>query len=121
MQFQIGTDKYKYIYQAHPTMTCLGKPVYKCCRGVSNTPNGFVLYLCFTDTGHWEAGEAAQDSDEPLRDGKKVFRTRDPVEDITVPGDYHWDYWDTDRVGYVPLNYAFRTKRIMAGFLALEG
>ena len=108
-KFQIGSDYYKYIYQAHHTMTSQGKPVYKCCRGVEKSPNGFVLYLCLSGTGHWEAREAPEDAKEPLRDGRMVFRTRVPVEDITEPGDYDWDYWDNAE-GWVNLKSTFKTK-----------
>ncbi len=68
-RFQIGSDKYQYIY-SDANLQINGKPVYRCRRGVETSPDGYVLWLRRTAQGHWIAREATSDSDEPVQEGR---------------------------------------------------
>ena len=111
LQFQIGSDKFKYIYRAASDMVCTGNPVYYCSRGLDDSQGGFILWLVRDADGHWQAKEAPDDCKEPARDGKPVFRTKETtIDDITQPGDIDWQWWNKKKSEWKDFDYTFKTK-----------
>ena len=111
-RFQIGSDNYKYIY-TDTDMEVNDTPIYKCTRGTEKSPTGFVLWLHRSQTGQWEAREAPIHTEQPVQEGKNVFRTQDDhIDDISVPGAVSWQWWDEDKNHWVDFNFDFWTKRV---------
>ena len=93
MKFQIGSNKYRYIYS--PTqMEVNSAPVYKCRRGTRERSED-VLWLAREKDGRWIAREAHTDSTDPVRQGKNFLQTMIPIDDITNPGHIDWMLFDT--------------------------
>ena len=113
MKFQIGSDTFRYIYS--PTdMEVNGATVYKCRRGTQEGPaqQERVLWLSKGKDDRWQAREAPKDSTDPVRKGKKIFKTRDPIDDITIPGDIDWMWYDDRSETWKDFEYTFHTKRV---------
>ena len=110
MKFQIGSDKYRYIYS--PTqMEVNSAPVYKCRRGTREGSED-VFWLAREKDGRWIAREAHTDSTDPVRQGRKIFMTQNPIDDITNPGDIDWMWYDTRTGTWKDFQYTFRTTHI---------
>ena len=108
MRFQIGTGLTDYIYG--PTdFVVNGATIYKCRRGTQEGSE-LVLWLSKGKDGRWTAREAPKDSEDPVRKGTKIFKTRDPIDDITIPGDIDWMWYDDET--WKDFQYTFHTKRI---------
>ena len=109
-KFQIGTDKLRYIYhESH--LVSREKPIYKCRRGQTEG-SPYVFWLSYGEDGHWIAREAHKDNENPLRQGVYVFRTLDPVDDITVPGEYGWMWWNDKKQEWKDFKFIFWTKQL---------
>ena len=92
-------------------LECRNKPVYKCRRG-RNEGSPDVLWLSQRRDGHWVAREAHRDSENPLRNGVKVFRTMHPMTDITIPGEVEWMWWDDSSDAWKDFKFIFWTTQI---------
>ena len=112
MKFQIGPDdKHAYIY-TDADMVVNSAPVYKCRRGTRLERSENVLWLAREKDGRWISREAHTDSTDPVRQGKKIFQTQNPIDDITNPGDIDWMWFDTRTGTWKDFQYTFRTTHI---------
>ena len=110
MKFQIGSNKFRYIYS--PTnMEVNSATVYKCRRGTQEGSDD-VLWLARAKDGRWIAREAHKDSTDPVRQGRKIFKTQNPIDDITNPGDIDWMWYDTRNGTWEDFKYTFKTTQI---------
>ena len=110
MSFQIGSDKYRYIYS--PTdMQFNSATVYKCRRGILEGSDD-VLWLACGKDGRWVAREAHNESTDPVRQGIKTFMTKNPIDDITNPDDIDWMWYDTLGTKWVAFDYTFKTMQV---------
>ena len=71
-----------------------------------------MLWLARAKDGRWIAREAHTDSTEPVMQGKKIFQTQNPIDDITNPGDIDWMWFDTRTETWKNFQYTFRTTHI---------
>ena len=112
VKFQIGRDKYSYIYS--PTrMKVNGEIIYKCCRASPYaTSQTTRLFLCYDEDEHWVAVDAPQDSKTPASDGKAIWRSVDTKFDITSPGKVEWQWWDDKKEQWQEFTYPFDHKHI---------
>ena len=110
MKFQIGNNKFRYIYS--PTdMEVNNATIYKCCRGTQEGSDN-VLWLARGRDGRWVAREAHKDSTDPVRQGKNIFMTKNPIDDITNPDDIDWMWYDTRGETWKDFDYTFRTTQV---------
>ena len=109
MDFQVGSNKYRYIYTA-TDMFINRATVYRCRRGLNEGTNA-VLWLARAKDGRWIAREADKTSTDPVRQGKKTFMTKNPIDDITNPGDIDWMWYDKDGK-WVAFDFTFKTTRV---------
>ena len=104
MKFQIGPDdKHAYIY-TDADMVVNSAPVYKCRRGTRERSEN-VLWLAREKDGRWISREAHTDSTDPVRQGRKIFQTQNPIDDITNLGDIDWMWFDTREAHSGPSTY----------------
>ena len=110
MKFQIGSNRFRYIYS--PTnMVVNNATIYKCRRGTQEGSDN-VLWLALAKDGHWIAREAHKDSTNLVRRGKNIFMTRDPIGDITSPGDIDWMWYDEKHDTWEDFTFPFRTTQV---------
>ena len=93
MSFRIGSQKNSYVY-SDTNMDVNGATVYKCVRGEDEHNNDYKLYLFREHDGHWQAVEDTNEATDPVNNGRKIFRTLNPVDNIVTPGWIHWQWRD---------------------------
>ena len=90
IQMKIGRHKFCDIIY-HPTdMEVNGARLYVCSRGQQCGMQSARLWLARRKDGRWVAYEAHKDSKEPLREGKKMFKTKFAIDELTNPDDVEW-------------------------------
>ena len=91
--FQIGPDKYAYVYEETQGQCC-GKPVYQCTRGRDWDPG--YLYLVWNPP-RWEArqvvGTPCKHFQAVLLPSTRAFRATEN-DDVRTAGFHIWQCWD---------------------------
>ena len=98
-----------YIYR--PTdMQFNGATVYVCIRGHQQERRiNRKLWLARKKDGRWGVFEAHKDCKQPVREGKWIFKTKFPIDDITSPEALDWMWYDTRKEIWIEFNFKFRT------------
>ena len=110
-KFQIGSNKFRYIYS--PSIFQVNNAtVYKCRRGTQEGSDN-VCWLARGKDGHWVAREAHKDSADPVRQGKKIFRTKLPIHNIASPDDVEWQWYDEKHDTWEDFTFPFRTTQVL--------
>ena len=110
-KFQIGSDEDQYVF-GPADMEVNQAPVYMCCRGLQEQKNKkvrTVLWLAKGRHGHWIARQAPENSPQPLAYGPSVLRTKHALADITIQGEYTWQYFNSETKEWVDVPYPLKT------------
>ena len=104
-KFSIGS----YIYRSTYNTVVNGTAVYRCRCGPEVGPDT-VWWLARKKDGHWGVFKAHKDCKQPVREGKWMFKTKFPIDDITGPGDLHWMWYDPRKEIWIEFPVKFRTR-----------
>ena len=110
-KFSIGPDgtNFRYTYRSVLNMHVNGTTVYRCHHAPHVRPDT-VFWLARKKDGRWGVFEAHKDCKQPVREGKWIFKTKFPINDITSPGALDWMWYDTRKEIWIEFNVKFMTR-----------